>query len=330
MKTISVIIPFYNAEDYLEKCIYSFKSKNPQKVELILINDGSTDSSWHIANDILKKHSIDIILINKKNTGPGDSRNIGIQNASGKYICFMDSDDYVASTFIDTLIHEIENKNPELIFIPFTSINVEGERIGSSKSKYNIPTGPRKELISKLIQEDIFGYSGTKCVLRSIVVDNKIEIPKNLKICEDLLFTCDLVRKSKNITVLSKPQYFYLVSDNSLSRTFRKSMFEEYEYVNRRYFEFLLKENVDFAEKIICEKSAQTVINYLRMTKHYDKEKISINIRCNFIINTYSFKMLKKYKKYYFSSISGNKKYPLFLAIVIDSPLFLKILLKFV
>lgn len=330
MKIISVIIPFYNAEKFLEKCVSSFKTKYPDKIELILINDGSIDSSWNIANELSKKNTIDIILINKTNTGPSESRNIGMKKASGQYICFMDSDDYVTPQFIDNILLEIENKKPDIIFVPFMSINEKGEIISNNKLTLNVSKSSKAYIISNLITNDIFGYSGTKCFLKSIVDENKIEMPIKLKICEDLLFTCEVVKKVSRINVLSEPQYFYLINQNSLSRKFRIEMFEEYEYVNKKYFKFLIDEDICNKEEIICEKAVQTIVTYLRMTKHYDKDKVSIDKRCKWIINCYTFKILKEYKKYFLTYVTGNKKYPLFSAILIDNFKVLKLLLKFV
>jgi len=105
MKSISVIVTYYNSEDYIENCLNSLKNQRFQDFELILVNDGSTDNSKKIANDTIKNWDLPIKVIDlKQNYGHAHARNIALQEVTSPYFIFVDSDDYVAPDFIRMII----------------------------------------------------------------------------------------------------------------------------------------------------------------------------------------------------------------------------------
>ena len=110
---ISIVVPIYNVEKYLEKCINSIIIQTYKNIEIILVNDGSTDSSGKICDIYLKKDKR-IKVIHKKNGGLSDARNVGIENAKGKYIAFIDSDDFIDSDFIEILYNLIIEYNADV------------------------------------------------------------------------------------------------------------------------------------------------------------------------------------------------------------------------
>ena len=110
---ISIVVPIYNVEKYLEKCINSIIIQTYKNIEIILVNDGSTDSSGKIC-DIYLKIDKRIKVVHKKNGGLSDARNVGIENAKGKYIAFIDSDDFLDSDFIEILYNLIIEYNADV------------------------------------------------------------------------------------------------------------------------------------------------------------------------------------------------------------------------
>ena len=104
---ISVVIPVYNVEKYLEKCLDSVVEQTYRNLEIILVDDGSTDNSGAICDRYAQKDSR-VVVIHQKNGGLSKARNVGIDTATGKYISFIDSDDYVGSCYIETLYKEIK------------------------------------------------------------------------------------------------------------------------------------------------------------------------------------------------------------------------------
>lgn len=114
MEKVSIIVPVYNVEEYLEKCICSIINQTYQNIEIIIINDGSTDNSRQICEKYARMDTR-IKLINKKNGGLSSARNCGIKNASGNYILFVDSDDYIEKNTVETFLQKIEQKKLEVI-----------------------------------------------------------------------------------------------------------------------------------------------------------------------------------------------------------------------
>ena len=113
MELVSVIVPVYNVEKYLKKCVDSILSQSYQNIEVILINDGSLDGSGEICEAYAKKDER-IKYITQNNSGLGKTRNRGIEEASGKYLLFVDSDDYIENTMIEKLYHNITESHADV------------------------------------------------------------------------------------------------------------------------------------------------------------------------------------------------------------------------
>ena len=120
MPKYSVIVPVYNAEEYLDKCLNSILKQTNQDFEVICINDGSTDKSL----DILNKYKDDIIIINEENSGVSIARNNGVKKASGKYLVFVDSDDYLENKLLEK-VDNVSKNNPDII--RFGNIEIDDE-----------------------------------------------------------------------------------------------------------------------------------------------------------------------------------------------------------
>ena len=123
---ISVVLPIYNVEKYLKRCLESVVNQTYKNLEIILVNDGSTDSCLQICEEYAKCDNR-IKLINKKNSGLGMARNTGIDNANGEYICFFDSDDYIKLDTIEKLYRKIEKEMPEIICFGFNRVSTDGK-----------------------------------------------------------------------------------------------------------------------------------------------------------------------------------------------------------
>ena len=118
---VSIILPIYNAEKYLERCLESIITQTYANIEIILINDGSTDNSINIIKEYAIKDSR-IIIIDKENEGVSVARNIGILKARGKYICFVDADDYIEKSMIEKMKCCIDKENVDLVRINYYNI----------------------------------------------------------------------------------------------------------------------------------------------------------------------------------------------------------------
>ena len=135
-KKVSIVIPVYNVEEYLEEAVSSAIHQTYRNLEIILVDDGSTDSSGRMC-DTLKEKDDRIIVIHDKNEGLSEARNRGIRIASGEYICFLDSDDYLDKTFVEKMLSCMEATGADLAICPLWKIYPNGEKTGPTpEEKY--------------------------------------------------------------------------------------------------------------------------------------------------------------------------------------------------
>ena len=218
---ISIIVPVYNVEKYVGKCIESILEQNYKNFELILIDDGSKDRSGEICDEYAKKYE-KIIVIHKQNEGLSKTRNKGLEIAKGKYISFIDSDDYVEKDFLETLYKLIKENNASIAQCGY---NIIGEEKKEDNSVY-IYTG--KQMIS-----DIY----TSLWITNTVVWNKLyeaEILKKYKfkedkIHEDEFFTWKLFYEVDKVPVTTKQLYNYRKVQDSITN--KKYTIERLSYI---------------------------------------------------------------------------------------------------
>lgn len=207
---ISVIIPVYNSEKYLEKCLLSLINQSYKKIELIIINDGSTDNSIKICNKFKKKDSR-IVLINQENKGRSEVRNVGIKKAKGTYIMFVDSDDYVTQDFCLDALNEIKHTNSDIVFFDYFSVSNSVIQKRDTLYKNFNHTLTKEEAMTSIINSS---FLPMKIIKKEIF--NNIKFPHN-KDYEDVFVTYKLVEKAKKISYLAKANYFYVQHSNSIT-----------------------------------------------------------------------------------------------------------------
>lgn len=208
---VSVIIPIYNVEKYLEKCILSIINQTYKNLEIILVDDGSTDMSGAIADEYEKKDKR-IRVIHKKNGGLSDARNKGFEIATGEYISFIDSDDYIDLNMYENIMKEFKDSIDVVIFGRY--VEFEGY------TKVQCP----KENIMDNIQAIIalnsfkgFDMAAWDKVYKRKVIEN-IRFPFGKK-SEDYFYTYKAFDQARKIKTISKPYYHYVQRQNSISRS---------------------------------------------------------------------------------------------------------------
>lgn len=217
---ISVIVPIYNTSKYLDKCIKSILNQTYKNFELILINDGSTDTSLSICNKYATNDKR-ITIINKKNTGISDSRNIGINKANGKYISFIDSDDYIENNMFEELIKKMEYEQVDIVKcnanIYTKSNKIIHEEFGSLNNK-KIDNIEMKKNIYRFItnKNTINCYTPLMLIKKDIVSAFDL----SLKYMEDSVFSLEVLLKAKSIYFLNENLYNYRYNHNSSSKNF--------------------------------------------------------------------------------------------------------------
>lgn len=216
MKKVSIIVPVYNGQDFINRCLNSLINQTYSNVEIIVINDGSTDNSL----DLLKKYNDKIILINKENSGVSDSRNLGLEKASGDYIMFCDIDDWYEKVTVEKAVCEIGNY--DLLKYRETRVFSDGSSI---KRKENLaPMLYEKEEIDIVIRRlfDLSWATHIYCFIykTEIIKKNNIRFNSKIRYGEDANFILQYLLKVKNIKVIDEYLYNYYENSNSVTNNY--------------------------------------------------------------------------------------------------------------
>ena len=272
---ISVIVPIYNTEKFLRKCIESIINQTLQEIEIILINDGSTDNSHNICLEYAEKYPKKIRYINNKNIGCSATRNLGIELSQGKYIAFVDSDDYVEKTMYEELWLEKEKNNSDIVVCGITYINT----IEKTK-KISIPK--IKDKFDYFSPENRIANPINKIFNKRLIIDNKINFPINTHYSEDLVFCFKAYLSTTKITSVSKSFYNYILfGGNSI-----------YSLEKRLGVFISFKEIFNFLEEKNLKNNKEIMKKFYQLLNFY-------TIRCVFFTLLNPSQVPKeKYKKY--------------------------------
>ena len=208
---VSVVIPVYNVEQYLRQCLDSVVNQTFKDIEIIVVNDCSPDNSLKIIEEYKQKDERFVIVDLKKNVGLGSARNEGMKLAKGKYITFIDSDDWVSKDFVESLYETIEKNQYDVISPDFYEYNNITQKITESRrpeNLYNIPISTIKIKQKVLFNEGI--HYVRKIFRLQFLKDNNIFFKLN-KI-EDTLFTWEVILKTNKFMFINNKIYFYRTS----------------------------------------------------------------------------------------------------------------------
>lgn len=311
---ISIIIPVYNAENTLNRCLDSIVNQEYKNYEVILINDGSTDNSKQILDEYKDKYT-NIIVKHKINEGVSSARNRGLEIASGEYIMFADSDDFLSKDCLKTLINEINSKNIDLITSSFFEIYTEGNIV-----EHNILKNSYKGL--KIINNlpDYYFIEGFihpcwgKLYKREIIINNNIKFEKQ-SLSEDTVFNIEYLKYCKNIGFFNeKLYYYYCYTENNLTSKVYENVFEIYIEVENKFKEFGLSEST--IEKTMYPQYYNSVIKVIKSNNfRYSKKKDILNKALN---NSYIREKFTIYNENYKIRIINNLiKNRVYLALII-------------
>lgn len=283
----SVIIPVYNAEKTISRCIESIVSQCYDSCEIILINDGSIDDSLKICESYSKKFDC-IKVINKSNGGPSSARNKGLDMASGEYILFVDSDDYVLSNFFSVLDENLDSdfsifsfsykKNSEIISKRLSNdlVNTEnnfGKILAMVKTRCNSPWG--------------------KMYKREIIQKNNIGFNEELNVGEDFLFNLQYALNANSINAVNKSIYCVDVSnEDSITRGFRADFLEKSLLIYKCGFDIINKADISIEEK----ERLSIILDYNFCRTMFACAKITINNKDK--IENYKKKFIKVVNDY--------------------------------
>lgn len=275
MTKISIIVHVYNTEKFLEKCLNSLINQTLKDIEIICINDGSTDNSLQILEKFANKDKR-IQIINQTNSGPSLARNIGIRKAKGEYIGFVDSDDWIDLNFFEKLYTSAKKFNAD--------IGVAGiKRVRSYKWKYHIKL--EKEVIINDINEkfricDVPDkcYPVNKIYKLSELQKQNIKFEPNVYF-EDRLFTAQVLINLKRLVTVPDIYYNYWTNPNSIVKTKSKKKSKDSQYTKEKLMKYLKENNVNLDHYFTHIKKFKFLgLTFLKIKYYkYKKELIFFN-----------------------------------------------------
>ena len=309
---ISIIVPVYNVEKYLSKCIDSLINQTIKNIEIILVNDGSTDNSLDIMKKYEKKHN-NIVCIDKENGGQASARNKALTEAKGKYVTFVDSDDWIAPDMCEKLLNKAQEDQSDLVFASYYKVEsgneIPGEIYGMDEED--------------ILKKYLLTQSGPchKLIKKSLIIDNKLYFPE-IKAYEDISIVPVWGLYANKVSCVNENLYYYLIREGStmkqttynpkLEAIFvslenlldkynkvkeKEQYHEEIEWIfiehllhgaSLRFFQFNnYKENIKKINKIISEKFPNW-----RKNKYYQKQSVKYKIVCTLFYKEY-YRILK-------------------------------------
>jgi len=240
---VSIIVPVYNAENYLERCIHSLKNQTLKEVEIIVVDDSSTDSSLAICNKLAAEDDR-IKVIHKENEGAGKARNAALKVATGEYIGFVDSDDFVEPDMFKTLYETAEKYTSDLVmsgvlFVDGNMFSEKGECIRKTYFEKDTHFETEKELKELKMgivgalpgdpEDSKYGMSIWKNLFRhELIKKNQIVFQSEREmLSEDALFMVDYISCINKATGICEAFYNYCRNEDSISKSYKKDRFEK-------------------------------------------------------------------------------------------------------
>ena len=257
----SVIVPVYNVEKYLNECIDSILSQSFTDFELILVDDGSNDLSGKICDDYAQKDNR-VKVFHKPNGGQSTARNLGIQNATGQYAVFLDSDDFISDCdFLLDLKFRIKANTDIVVFRYRKYYKNRTDECGIylPEDSFNDKVATLKNLV---MRDAFFCSCWSKCTRMSILKENNIVFDENLS-CEDMDWYYSVVSKSNSFEIINKPYINYRQRENSVTSTFNSKSFDDYIFtISKWQNNFYAIEDLDLKE-IMLSSLAKLYCNLL-------------------------------------------------------------------
>lgn len=214
MMKLSIIVPAYNCESTIAKCLSSIVDSNANEYEIIVVNDGSTDNTQTILNQFSSQYEF-IRVYEVKNAGVSGARNLGIQKANGDYISFVDSDDYVTTDYVKTLLLETQS-NKDVYF--FKGIIVSKKIFLNKEHWIGELNQKTKEDVAKNILLGKSNVPWDKAYKREIIDNYNIRFKENISLGEDWIFSMDFIEKCESYRSIPKGLYYYCIREGSLSQ----------------------------------------------------------------------------------------------------------------
>ena len=280
MPKVSVIVPIYNVEKYLEKCINSLLSQTLEDIQIILVNDGSKDNSGTIAKKYAERNKDKVIYVEKENGGLSDARNYGLKYATGDFVAFLDSDDYIEKNAYEEMYNKAIEENADYVECDFIWEYPNKAKIDKQYKYQN-----KKEMLNF-----VRVVAWNKLIKRSLIIEHNLEFPKGLRY-EDVEFTYKLIPYINKFAYVDKPFIHYIQREGSIANVQNERTAEIFTVLDE-VIEFYKKNNIyeEYKEELEYNYARYLLCSSLkRMCKIKDKktrkellQKTWKKLNCNF------------------------------------------------
>lgn len=274
-KKLSIIIPIYNAEKYIIKCIDSILSQEFKlDYELFLINNNSTDESESICSEYEYENPGIVKFLSTKTKGPSAARNLGLKNANGEYIVFMDADDYLTPNAFKHINDSLLNKNTDLFIFGYNNVfknNTQEKKI--LEKEYN--KNDFFQHFCKLYQDGFLAYVWNKVYKTEIIKKYNIEFNESINRGEDVFFNLQVFAKCNNISSNKNILYNYVrYNDNSITNKFKEDLFVNHKNIMYQLSEFVSENHIPGGKSFIGENFRYRFLESIyNLTKINSKRK---------------------------------------------------------
>lgn len=275
---VSIIVAAYNIEDYIERCLDSLVNQTLKDIEIIVVNDGSKDNTCLKIEQFSNKDDR-IVLINQENKGSMEARKSGLSRARGKYILFVDGDDWLETNALEILYNNAERNSSDIVLYQAFGIN------GNEKNVLKMYDRCKQYSLEELLLGKIWAAMWSKFIKLDYIYSNNIHFPSNISFAEDLATSCALFIFNPKVSIENTPLYNYYIRSTSITNTINSKVVEVSDAFS--FIKKILKENkidnqyYQLFESLVYEHMLQRwILTYAQ----YEKK--------------YSFELYKKYKQY--------------------------------
>lgn len=277
---ISVIVPVYNVDKYLDGCIESIVNQTYKNLEIILVDDGSTDNSPKLC-DAWEKKDKRVKVIHKKNGGVSSARNVGIEHASGEYISFVDSDDFLNKDMFKIMINKIKKTNTDLCYCDIYRIELDGSiSVTNFNSKFYLTS---EEMMKLMFKNRCANFAVWNKLFKTSYV-KKISFEESIYVKEDALFVFQYLDLISSVSYINIPLYNYVQQELSVLHSNSLSKYVTSLDAMMKIIEILKKKKID---EYIHEE-CNFIGNYFKIRKRLNVEKINLDVsRFDKVINNY-------------------------------------------
>lgn len=289
---VSVIIPVYNVDDYIEECIESVINQNNSKIQIIIVNDGSVDNSDNIIQKYLKENK-NIVYINQNNQGLSMSRNNGIKHMKGEYTMFLDGDDYLEENSIDELYKYTKKLGSDISIFGYRKVyddNISFDKVNSNFYENKLYKG--NTIINNMLSGNLQGYAWNKIFKSEFIIKNNLSFEKGVYF-EDFFPIFRLIQSCNKVSFYNKVVYNYRQRISSITSTKNQKLLNDFILCRDNVLKYITKNKININKDCLNAYKIES-FNYI-LTIFYDINKRKKRLYKNF----YNF----NYKKYEVSLI---------------------------